>query len=134
MMPWEIFNKEGNKILSIRPINKDPVFADFNAKLMWNDLTLLNETKQKINNGEFWGVITFKCDIKRICKYEFSADGRVFQIECSTIKYVYDGQTPESSRGIEVDTKNLINYLQDNNHHFIYKDDLEQSQIAIKLK
>ena len=135
MMPWKIINKENQNILSIRPIAKDLIFAAYNADLTKNDIPLLREIEQKIKDGESWAVITFEYDIKRTFRCEFSDDGHIFWIERSTIKYVYDGQTLESSPSVKVDTDKIINYLQDNSHHFIYKDDVSgESSVIIKLR
>ena len=130
LLDWEITNKENRKILSIRPIIMPPTDPGYNAQLMTNDLPLLKETEQKVKDGEKWAVITFKnCFIKRLCKYEWSSDGDIFLIERSTIKYVHDGQTAESSPNIDVDTKNLINYLQDKNNHFVCKEGSKMTDI-----
>ena len=130
LLDWEITNKENRKILSIRPIIMPPPDPGHNAQLMTNDLHLLKETEQKVKDGEKWAVITFKnCFIKRLCKYEWSSDGDIFLIERSTIKYVHDGQTAESSPNIDVDTKNLINYLQDKNNHFVCKEGSKMTDI-----
>ena len=135
LLHWEITNKE-RKILSIRPIIMPPTVPGYNAHLMTNNLPLLKETEQKVKDGEKWAVITFKnCFIiKRLCKYEWLSDGDIFLIERSTIKYVCYGQTPESSLSVKADTKELINFLQDKNNHFVCKEGSKMTDIEIRLE
>ena len=134
MMPWEIFNEENQNILSISCLgNPNDSTGILNKDFFISDRLLLQETEQKIKNGELWAKIIFENDIKRTCRFKWPNDGSVFQIERSTIKYVYDGQTPESSQSVKNDTEKLINFLQDNNHHFIYKDDFRKRYIVIKI-
>ena len=137
LLLWEITNKnkENRKILSIRPIIMPPTVPGYNAHLMPYDLRLLKETEKKVKDGEKWAVITFKnyFIIKRLCKYEWTTDGYIFQMEHSTMKYVNDGQTLESDPSVKTDTDELINFLQDKNNHFVCKEGSKMTDIEIRL-
>jgi len=131
---WKIINKEYPDILSIYALDKHPHYRMSNLKLLNDDLSLYNEIQEKLKDGESWAVITFEYDIKRTFRYEFSDDGHIFWIERSTIKYVYDGQTLESSPSVKVDTDKIINYLQDKNNHFVCKEGSKMTDIEIRLR
>ena len=131
---WKIINKEYPDILSIYALDKHPHYHMSNLKLLINDSSLCNEIQEKLEDGESWAVITFKYDIKRTFRYEFSDDEHIFWIERSTIKYVYDGQTLESSPSVKGDTDELIKYLQDKNNHFVRKEGSKMTDIEIRLK
>ena len=134
MMSWEIINKENQYILSISCFgNPNDTTGIINKIFLVSDRPLLQKTEQKIKNGELWAKIIFK-NIKWICRFKRSNDDHIFLIERSTIKYVHNSQTAESSKNIEVDTKNLINYLQDENNHFVRKEDSKMIDIEIRLE
>ena len=131
---WKIINKKDPDILSIYALDKHPYFSVSNRKLLNNDSSLCNEIQEKLEDDESWAVITFEYDIKRTFRYEFSDDDHIFLIERSTIKYVCDGQTPESSLSVKADTDKIINYLQDKNNHFVRKEGSKMTDIEIRLR
>ena len=133
-MPWEIINKENQNILWISYFgNPNNTTGTPNKFFLISDPLLLQETEQKIKNGELWAKIIFKNYIKRICRFKWTNDGHIFLIERSTIKYVYDGQIPESFPSVKADTDELINFLQDKNNHFVCKEGSKKTDIEIRL-
>ena len=140
MMPWEIINKknkenkENQNILSISCFgNPNDATRILNKDFLISDPDLLQKTEQKINNGELWAKIIFK-NIKWICRFKWLDDGYTFLIERSTIKFVHDGQTPESSSRVKADTDELIKFLQDKNNHFVCKEGSKMTDIEIRLE